>query len=99
MKSISKTKVPPVPRIIGYLTEPDIANCFKDECQKLFSSSDPHANENLRSEFFSIFPDYFNSRCNDDIRQYLFSWTDMLGIVNSVWTVLPERITKPRNKN
>ena len=80
-KSISQSKETLPPQIDGYANNHDISNRFRDVFSEVYRSNDVISPDHLKSEFDSIFPDYFVSHIMDDISQYYFSWQDMVDMV------------------
>ena len=81
---INAVKVPPVPRVNGFVTDQEIANSFSHEFKKIYDNADSHGNNDLKVRFDEIFPTYFQSHRNDNIRTFFLSWSEMTDIVRKL---------------
>ena len=83
-KQLSQSKDPLSVRIDGHVNDNDIADHFSDVFHDIYANNDAVSHQNLKAEFFSLFPSYFNSHVGDDISQFYFSCADMLDMVKTL---------------
>ena len=79
-RKVSQVKSPPVNRIGDAVTEPEIANTFKQFYQQIYGVNDTDAHRRLRCEFEDKFPGYFLSKCDDSLSPFYLTWDDMISI-------------------
>ena len=83
-KKVSQVHVPPVTRIENAVSEPDIASVFHSYFQGIFGEDSTDAHHELKREFGGKFPDYYQSKINDSISEFLLTWEDMTSIAGKL---------------
>ena len=70
--------------IDGYVDNTDIANRFASNLKRVYSDSP--ANDKLKEQFNIRYSQYFAHRCNDNINEWLFNFSEILDAVFSMKT-------------
>ena len=70
--------------IDGYADDGDIANAFATKLKRVYSNSP--ANGKLKNDFQLRFQRYFSDHCNDNLRPWLFSSSELLDAIFSLKT-------------
>ena len=73
-------------RINGFFKDDEIANCFADSFESVYHSNDPNCVSALKSQFDVLYSAYQHDHANDNISNFLLSWTDMLEIADKIKT-------------
>ena len=86
LNSLSKSKDPLPPQIDGLTGSDRIADRFSDVFSDIFKKNDASSHDQLKREFETVFPNYYESHVNDNVSQYFFTWQDMVNMLTSLKT-------------
>ena len=62
----------------------DIANCFADSFENIYTSRDEFQSQVLHNDFQIMYTDYFNAHSSDSLAPFYLTWHEMVNILSTL---------------
>lgn len=84
LKRMSSSRDPLPPQIDGCTDDADICDRFANVFSGIYKNNDATAHAKLKTDFYTVYPEYFSSHVNDDISHYFFTNREVIDMVTSL---------------